>query len=138
MNRNLIFYIMTVAIFGSLLWFVFNQGAKLKATQPAQTSAAVADQSQSTGLQSSEVPEGAVAVFFGSLSENLEHPLSLLLIQIVVIVLLSKLLASLVRKIGQPQVIGEVIAGILLGPSVLGLFFPGVSQFIFQRVLCPT
>jgi Kef-type K+ transport system membrane component KefB len=70
-------------------------------------------------------------------SENLEHPLSLLLIQIVVIVFSSKLLGSLVRRIGQPMVIGEVIAGILLGPSVLGHFFPGVSQFIFQPASLP-
>src|SRR4029450_6082023 len=45
--------------------------------------------------------------------------------------------ASLVGKIGQPVVIGEVIAGIVLGPSVLGHFWPGVSQFIFQAASLP-
>ena len=124
MNRNLIFYVLTIAIFGSLLWFVFNQGAKLEEIQSSQTSA----QNQVAAT----APGSAIPVFFRSLSENLEHPLSLLLIQIVVILLSSKLLASLVSKIGQPVVIGEVIAGILLGPSVLGHFWPGVSEFIFQ------
>jgi Kef-type K+ transport system membrane component KefB len=52
-------------------------------------------------------------------------------------VLSSKLLASLVGKIGQPLVIGEIIAGILLGPSVLGHFWPEVSNFIFQPASLP-
>lgn len=126
MNRNLIFYVVVITVFGSLLWFVFNQGAKLEEVQPAPTSA-----------QTSQVEAGAVVVFFKSLSENLDHPLSLLLIQIVVIVFFSKLLASLVRRIGQPMVVGEVIAGIVLGPSVLGYFLPGISQFIFQPASLP-
>jgi Kef-type K+ transport system membrane component KefB len=129
MNRNLIFYVLTIAIFGSLLWFVFNQGAKLEEIQSSQTSA--------TNQVEATAPGGAILVFFKSLSENLEHPLSLLLMQIVVIVLASKLLASLVGKIGQPVVIGEVIAGILLGPSVLGHFWPGVSHFLFQPASLP-
>lgn len=126
MNRNLIFYVVVIIVFGSLLWFVFSQGSKLDERQSAPTSA-----------EASQVQAGAGVVFFRSLSENLEHPLSLLLIQIVVIVFSSKLLASLVRRIGQPMVVGEVIAGILLGPSVLGYFLPGISQFIFQPASLP-
>jgi len=134
MNRNLIFYILTIAIFGSLLWFVFYQGAKLEVLQSPQTG--VGQTHEITSIPNPEVGarahDGAIVIFFRSLFQNLGHPLSLLLIQIVVIVISSKLLASLVSKIGQPVVIGEVIAGILLGPSVLGHFWPGVSQFIFQ------
>ncbi|HSJ89933.1 MAG TPA: cation:proton antiporter [Anaerolineales bacterium] len=126
MKRNLIFYVVLIAIFGSLLWFVFDQGSKLDGLQSAPTSA-----------ETSQVKVGAAVVFFSGLSENLEHPLSLLLIQIVVIVFSSKLLASLVRRIGQPMVIGEVVAGILLGPSVLGYFLPGLSQFLFQPSSLP-
>jgi Kef-type K+ transport system membrane component KefB len=126
MNRNLIFYILVIAVFGSLLWLVFNQGSKLDGRQSIATSA-----------ESFKLEESAVVVFFRSLSENLDHPLSLLLIQIIVIVFSSKLLASLGRRIGQPVVIGEIIAGILLGPSVLGYFLPKVSQFIFQPASLP-
>ena len=36
-----------------------------------------------------------------------------------------------VRRCGQPQVIGEVIAGVLIGPSLFGLFWPGAQQFLF-------
>jgi Kef-type K+ transport system membrane component KefB len=128
-----------MAVFGSLLWFVFNRGARLDPIQPAPMSAGENQESASPTNPDtvSDSKVGSGIVFFKSLSENLEHPLSLLLIQIVVIVSSSKLLASLVRRIGQPMVVGEVIAGILLGPSVLGHFLPGVSQFIFQPASLP-
>ena len=49
-----------------------------------------------------------------------------LLLQIGVIILLSRLLAAALRFLGQPQVVGEMLAGIVLGPSVLGLLYHGV------------
>src|SRR6266498_1887027 len=138
MRRNLIFYVLLIAIFGSILWFDFNQGAKLEVLQSSQTSTGKTH--EATSAESPEIKatsqDGAV-LFFQNLSQNLGHPLSLLLIQIVTIVLASKLLAWLVSKIGQPLVIGEIIAGILLGPSVLGHFWPGVSQFVFQAASLP-
>jgi Kef-type K+ transport system membrane component KefB len=134
MSRNLIFYILVIAIFGSLMWFVFDQGTKLEGLQSPQISAGethAATSAENPKVETS-VHEGAVALFFRNLSQNLGHPLSLLLIQIIIIVLSSKLLASLLSKIGQPMVIGEMIAGILLGASVLGHFWPEVSNFIFR------
>lgn len=62
---------------------------------------------------------------------NIHHPFSLLLLQIMVILIAAKLFGIVSQKIGQPAVIGEVIAGILLGPSLLGHFFPSVSHFLF-------
>jgi Kef-type K+ transport system membrane component KefB len=44
-----------------------------------------------------------------------------LLLQIAVILLTARLLGSAMRYIGQPRVVGEMLAGIVLGPSVLGL-----------------
>lgn len=76
--------------------------------------------------------ESALAVFLTNVSQNMVHPLSRLLLQIAVIVVLSRVLAFLVAKIGQPPVIGEIIAGIILGPSLLGLFWPGISHLLFQ------
>jgi Kef-type K+ transport system membrane component KefB len=133
MSRNLIFYVLVIVIFGSLLWFVFDQGTKLEGITHAQRSAGEAQETTSSENSKVEttVHQGAVVLFFQNLSQNLGHPLSLLLIQIVIIVLASKLLASLMSKIGQPTVVGEIIAGILLGASVLGHFWPNVSKFIF-------
>jgi Kef-type K+ transport system membrane component KefB len=36
------------------------------------------------------------------------------------------------KKIGQPTVIGEIIAGIVLGPSLLGMYFPGFLLLCFR------
>jgi Kef-type K+ transport system membrane component KefB/nucleotide-binding universal stress UspA family protein len=49
-----------------------------------------------------------------------------LLLQIGVIILVSRVLAWVMRFFGQPQVVGEMMAGIVLGPSVLGLLYHGV------------
>src|SRR5690242_14231353 len=57
--------------------------------------------------------------------------LETLLIQIAVILLLSRLMGAVMRLIHQPQVIGEMIAGIMLGPSVLGLVRPDWMNALF-------
>ncbi len=36
------------------------------------------------------------------------------------------------RRCGQPQVIGEMVAGVLIGPSLLGLFWPGAQPALFS------
>lgn len=58
-------------------------------------------------------------------------PLPVFILQLVVIIIASRSCAYLVRKIGQPGVMGEIIAGILLGPSLVGSLFPAFSQFVF-------
>ncbi len=55
-----------------------------------------------------------------------------LIIQIAVIIIVSRLIGILFRKINQPQVVGEMIAGIILGPSILGLLAPNLFAFIFS------
>src|SRR4051794_34553481 len=57
--------------------------------------------------------------------------LSTLLIQLVVILITARVVGLLFRRIHQPQVIGEMVAGILLGPSLLGWLVPGVSAWLF-------
>lgn len=57
--------------------------------------------------------------------------LALLIIQIVVIVAAARLAGSAMRRIGQPRVIGEMVAGIVLGPSILGQLAPSVSATLF-------
>ena len=53
------------------------------------------------------------------------------MLQIGVILLASRVMGLLIRRIGQPQVIGEMLAGILLGPSLLGWAAPAVSNALF-------
>lgn len=57
--------------------------------------------------------------------------LPLLLIQIAVILTVSRIIGWIFRKIHQRQVIGEMVAGILLGPSLLGWAAPNLSAALF-------
>jgi len=52
-------------------------------------------------------------------------------LQLVVIIIAARFFGSLFRKIGQPRVMGEIIAGIVLGPSLLGLISPQAMSFLF-------
>ncbi len=55
------------------------------------------------------------------------HDLSVLILQIFVVLLFSRLLGALIKKFHQPQVIGEMLAGVLLGPTLLSTLFPTIS-----------
>ena len=66
-----------------------------------------------------------------TLHHNVLHPLAILLLQIITIIATARIFSFVFRKIGQPTVIGEIIAGIFLGPSFVGMFFPEFSAFLF-------
>ena len=70
-----------------------------------------------TGLHPSEL--GASAAIF--------------LAQIVVLLLVGRLLGELLSRWGQPPVMGQLLAGIVLGPSVLGHVFPGADTVLFPH-----
>ena len=57
--------------------------------------------------------------------------LGLLLVQIAVVVIAARVVGLLFRRIRQPQVMGEMVAGILLGPSFLGAVAPGLAARLF-------
>jgi len=75
--------------------------------------------------------------FATSFLENLHHPLALLLAQIVTIIVVAKFFGWICVKLKQPSVIGEMIAGIVLGPSLVGLYFPEFSAFMFPKESLP-
>src|SRR5215510_13705026 len=56
-----------------------------------------------------------------------------LLADLVIIILAARSCGALARKIGQPSVVGEVAAGIMLGPTVLGRLFPALPRFLFPE-----
>src|ERR1051326_2525065 len=59
------------------------------------------------------------------------HGLLLILLQIMVIIIGARVMGWCFRKIHQPQVMGEMVAGILLGPSFLGWLAPGAMETLF-------
>ena len=66
-----------------------------------------------------------------AMMHNIMEPAAMLLLQIISILLVSRVFGFLFVKIGQPTVIGEILAGIVLGPSLLGYFFPEAYSFLF-------
>ena len=65
------------------------------------------------------------------MSKLSHHELITLILSLGVMLLSARLLGELLRKFGIPLVVGEILAGIVLGPSLFGQFFPESLQFIF-------
>lgn len=120
MKKRLLLYPAIIGVFGGLIWLILEQGRLLpvKQAQPVAATAAAAPHAATTGD-------------WWQYLDNLKHPLSLLLLQIVVIMLVARLFGILANKIKQPAVVGEIIAGVLLGPSLLGWTLPSFSAFLF-------
>jgi Kef-type K+ transport system membrane component KefB len=112
--KNTSFYLVITGVFSFLIYWTLSSGSKLE-----------------EGLIADSVQTSAWDNFIEVFSENLHHPLAILLLQIVVIVVVAKIFGWLCKKIGQPSVVGEMIAGILLGPSLFGLYFPEASASLF-------
>ncbi|UPT71765.1 MAG: cation:proton antiporter [Flavobacterium sp. JAD_PAG50586_2] len=114
--KNSLFYIIITGGFTYLMYRIVEQGKLLevgrKIVSPSST--------DSQWVQ-----------FLSSLFHNLQHPLALLLFQIITIVLVARIFGWIFRKIGQPSVIGEIIAGIVLGPSLFGMYFPDMKEALF-------
>lgn len=53
------------------------------------------------------------------------------LLDVALILVLSRVLGRALRRVGQPAVVGEILAGIALGPTLLGLVAPGVLRVLF-------
>ena len=60
-----------------------------------------------------------------------EDLLFTVLVQLIVMILAARFMHTLARRFGQPGVVGEIIAGLMLGPSLLGRFFPQASTALF-------
>jgi Kef-type K+ transport system membrane component KefB len=114
--RNAIFYVVVTGFFTILMYWVVGLGKNLELGR----NIIVASNHNSQWHQ-----------FLESLSHNLKHPLAILLAQIITIIVVARFFGWIFRKIGQPSVIGEIIAGIFLGPSVIGMYFPEFSASLF-------
>src|SRR4029077_1474167 len=51
--------------------------------------------------------------------------------QIILLLLCGRLLGEAMQRIGQPAIMGQLLSGVLLGPSVLGTLWPGAEQALF-------
>lgn len=62
---------------------------------------------------------------------SLADPFGLFLLQLLIILIATRTAGWLVSKWGQPAVVGEIVAGIVLGPSLLGRFAPELENTLF-------
>ncbi|XHX78340.1 MAG: cation:proton antiporter [Stenomitos frigidus ULC029] len=59
------------------------------------------------------------------------------LIEILIVIGLSRVVGLGSRRLKQPLVIGEIVAGVMLGPSLLGLLAPGLAAALFPPETIP-
>jgi Kef-type K+ transport system membrane component KefB len=115
-HRNTIFYFVVTGGFTALIYWILGKGKDLEIGKK---------------FLDKTIENGHWEDFVTSLTLNLHHPLAILLAQIITIIVVARFFGWVFRKIGQPSVIGEIIAGIVLGPSLLGLYFPDISIDLF-------
>ena len=123
-TRHSLVYIILLVICGAGIWFVLRTGSALDQKRAVPAAAA------SANAAPPPAPTGQPHVT-GSLAANLRNALSIFLLQLVVIVIVARLVGRLFLWLGQPRVMGEIVAGILLGPSLLGQLSPGTMAFLF-------
>ena len=116
--RNGIFYVGIIGGFSALMYWIVQKGGILESGMNVVIPA--------TG-------KSQLTAFTETFIHNLTHPLAILLLQIVVIIFIARLFGLFCKKIGQPAVIGEIAAGIILGPSLLGMYFPEFSTILFPE-----
>ncbi|MGE8342310.1 MAG: cation:proton antiporter [Flavobacterium sp.] len=114
--RNSIFYVGVIGGFSVLMYWIILLGVKLETGRNLKIP--TSDKSQ-------------WSEFLDSLIKNLHHPLALLLAQIVTIIFVARIFGWICIKIKQPAVIGEMIAGIVMGPSLIGMYLPEFSAALF-------
>jgi Kef-type K+ transport system membrane component KefB len=61
------------------------------------------------------------------------HPLAVLLVQLALLLLVATLLGRLATRCSLPSIVGELLTGIVLGPSLLGHTLPQVSAWLFPH-----
>lgn len=116
--KSSLFYILIIGGFSSLIYAIIINGKTLE---------------QGQNIVSNTKGSGHWEDFVASMIHNLQSPLSILLVQIITIILVARFFGWVCKKIGQPSVVGEIIAGIVLGPSLLGMFYPEFSGMLFPK-----
>lgn len=115
--RAIIFYFSTIGVFSLLMYYIIRAGTILEINKNIHQ---IVRENGSMFNQ-----------FLEAYHHNLTNPLAILLLQIITIIIVARIVGLLFKLIGQPMVIGEIAAGIILGPSLAGTYFPEFSAFLF-------
>jgi Kef-type K+ transport system membrane component KefB/mannitol/fructose-specific phosphotransferase system IIA component (Ntr-type) len=60
-----------------------------------------------------------------------EHNIFIFLLQLAVLLLAARAAGELFRRLKQPALVGEILVGVIFGPTIFGRFLPGVESFLF-------
>ena len=136
-SRSFLYYPILLVVFGAGIWLILATGSQLNKRESVLKPSGQSASSGAT-VNTPLAPQPTETVVRGILRGNFRSALAILLLQIVVIIIVARLFGAVFRRIGQAPVMGEMIAGIALGPSVLGLFSPWVMAFLFPPSSLPT
>lgn len=114
--RTTLVYLALLPVAVLACWAVDHFGAGLRAPDPLPTAPHFSEQADG--------PKGL---------DTFMH----VLLALGVIIIVARAVGALFKLIRQPPVMGEVIAGILLGPSALGYVWPGATQFLLPTHVAP-
>jgi Kef-type K+ transport system membrane component KefB len=128
MKRSAQLYLIIVSIVGLGIFFLLHAGTHLPSPVSRLPNGSVAVAAPNSTAASGSSFFAAVQ---SGLRQNATNPLSRLFLQLFIIIGASGAVAWLFTRCGQTAVIGEMVAGILLGPSLFGLLAPNAFQFIF-------
>ena len=121
--KNIIFYVTIIGGFTFLMYMIVKWGEPQELLKVKNTAIIPASNS--------------IDQIKSALHHNFTNPLAILILQIITIIVTARAFGFLFKKIGQPSVIGEIIAGIFLGPSFIGMYFPEFSIFLFPKTSLP-
>ncbi|NVN95474.1 MAG: cation:proton antiporter [Bacteroidetes bacterium] len=127
--KKILIYIVLIWVFSSLIWYVIEKGNLIV----CQTHVTSSIQNVTLADSSKPVVIDSNANVVNQFLNNIKNPLSILLLQVIIILFTSRIFGIIFRKLGQQTVIGEIIAGVFLGPSILGLLFPELFSFLFPH-----
>jgi len=124
MKRAAILYFLILAAAGLPILWLLHAGSTL----PAPTGTPIVP---TPAAPAAAAGTSAIALVAEGISKNSADPLSHLFLQLLAIIAASRAMGWLFTRIGQPAVVGEMAAGILLGPSLFGLLAPESFAFVF-------
>lgn len=121
--KTWLFYSLMLTLFCIFTFVLFKKASAFEAHST------ITHQTVSTLSQNNS--NSTFDIFINTVLNNIGEPAAMLLLQIISILIVSRLFGYLFAKMGQPTVIGEILAGIVLGPSLLGYFYPDAFHFLF-------
>ena len=125
LKRTTLFYFITLTVVAAAMVAILQVGSSLPQPQGAPIA-------EKAGFSTASVPSpSAIETVRDGIAANFKHPLAHLFLQLLVIITVSRLMGKLFQRMGQPSVVGEMAAGILLGPSLLGFVAPEAFAFVF-------